>query len=66
MDDGKGLFACKNYEEALICFNKCLKDNSDAYYYRGVTLLKLERREEAIDDFSEAIIRKDPNMGNGN
>lgn len=52
------IFGQKNYNEAL----KTLNQNQDSYgndaffwYYRGVSLKQLERREEALQSYNKAI-----------
>lgn len=48
----------KEWETALECFSKLIEldpDHADAYIYRGNTMLKLERHDEALADFTKAI-----------
>ncbi|MCG6959603.1 hypothetical protein LJE82_06905, partial [bacterium BMS3Abin03] len=51
----------QKYRDAVICFNKAIEFNSidgESYYYRGVVKNKLSLFKDAIDDFTEAILRQ--------
>jgi tetratricopeptide (TPR) repeat protein len=55
---GSTLFDLKQYEEALVNFDKAISINHEdhvSWYLRGNTLDKLERYEEALDSFDKAI-----------
>jgi hypothetical protein len=57
MEKGMKCFKENKYQEAVICFTKCInKDNkkSDALFARGVSLYNLGKVKEAINDFESA------------
>ncbi len=61
-EDGKKRFVNGNYEEAAACFEAAIKENSKrAEYYidYGLSLIKLERYEEALNMFNKAYVNKD-------
>jgi tetratricopeptide (TPR) repeat protein len=58
--NGKGyvLYTLHRYDEALECFDKCIKINSDfikAWYGRGKVLKTMERQLESIQSFQTAV-----------
>ncbi len=61
-EDGKKSFVNGNYEEAAAFFEAAIKENSNrAEYYidYGLSLIKLERYEEALTVFDKAYVNKD-------
>lgn len=54
---GKSHFYCKNYQEALLCFQQALqiKKSSELLYHRGCTYQAMKQYEKAISDFQHAI-----------
>ncbi len=60
--DGKKSFENGNYEEAATYFEAAIKENPErAEYYidYGLSLVKLERYEEALSMFDKAYVNKD-------
>jgi tetratricopeptide (TPR) repeat protein len=60
-EDGKNSFVNSNYEEAAAFFEAAIKENSErAEYYidYGLSLIKLERYEEALSVFDKAYVNK--------
>ena len=58
MQDGFLYANDKNYEQALVRFNRVIEIDYqyyDAYYYRGLTYLNLDQRDKAIADFKKYI-----------
>jgi tetratricopeptide (TPR) repeat protein len=61
-EDGKKSFVNANYEEAAAFFEAAIKENPErAEYYidYGLSLIKLERYEEALNVFDKAYVNKD-------
>lgn len=60
-EDGKKSFVNGNYEEAAAFYEAAIKENSErAEYYieYGLSLIKLERYEEALSMFDKAYVNK--------
>ncbi len=63
--DGKKSFANGNYEDAAACFTAAIEENpnrADYYLDYGMTLIALERYEDALIQFDLAYLDKDIQM----
>jgi len=63
---GGYLFWLKRLDKTLYCFNKCVElnpYNARYWVYKGVILYKLERFDEALDSYDEALELKIPRSG---
>ena len=52
-------FALKNYDEAILCYEKAIKlkpDYAEAYYNLGIIYLELKEYENASTIFKKAIV----------
>jgi tetratricopeptide (TPR) repeat protein len=57
-DEGNFLLCLGKYEEAIKCYDRILKLNPSsktALGYKGLTLLKLKRRDEARQCYEQAL-----------
>lgn len=55
---GRCLDRLNRYEEALVCYDKgirCYKYNTEAHYYKALSLLRLKRENEAREHLRKAL-----------